>query len=350
MNIWLAISLVLAVVTVYLFVIEIFSVAFKLTGLVTSKIRLQVACLFTGTGYTTTESELIAKDEKRRKIAIACMYTGHIFSVAFMGTIINVLISLTLLKSRVDVPLHFTEWYFIVLYITSALFLLVLFIKIPPVNRRFQRFLESIALKTSSKNKKTNIITVLDLQGKRAIVELILNIIPEYANEVSLSEMSLTRNYSINVLSIKRDNRFIEVTKDTMFRKGDVLVIYGLINDIKEAFINSITKDNKKSELDRTNEISLLNNYGPNAIVEVYVDETPKELENVEIEDAKLKDRYGITVVMIKRKNEYVAVTKDTIVKDGDTVTLHGPYQNIKMLFKNDELVENSQEKPVKLK
>ena len=350
MNIWLAISLVLAVITVYLFVIEIFSVAFKLTGLVTSKIRLQVACLFTGTGYTTTESELIAKDEKRRKIAIACMYTGHIFSVAFMGTIINVLISLTLLKSHVDAPLHFTEWYFIVLYITSALFLLVLFIKIPPVNRRFQRFLESIALKTSSKNKKTNIITVLDLQGKHAIVELILNIIPDYANEVSLSEMSLTKTYSINVLSIKRDNRFIEVSKDTMFRKGDVLVIYGLINDIKEAFINSITKDNKKSELDRTNEISLLNNYGPNAIVEVYVDETPKELENVEIEDAKLKDRYGITVVMIKRKNEYVAVTKDTIIKDGDTVTLHGPYQNIKMLFKNDELAENSQEKPVKLK
>ena len=350
MNLWLAISLVLAVITVYLFVIEIYSVAFKLTGLVTSKIRLQVACLFTGTGYTTAESELIAKDEKRRKIAIACMYTGHIFSVAFMGTIINVLISLTLLKSSTGASPHFTEWYFIVLYVTAALFLLVLFIKIPPVNRRFQRFLENIALKTSSKNKKTNIITVLDLQGKHAIVELILNIVPDAINEVSLSEMELTKKYSINVLSIKRDNRFIEVTKDSMFRKGDVLVIYGLINDIKEAFVNSITKDNKRVELDKTNEISLLNNYGPNALVEVFIDELPKELENVEIEDAKLKDRYGITVVMIKRKNEYVTVTKDTIFKDGDTITLHGPYQNIKMLFKNDENNENSQEKPGKLK
>ena len=348
MNLWLAISLVLAVVTVYLFVIEIFSVAFKLTGLVTSKIRLQVACLFTGTGYTTAESELIAKDEKRRKIAIACIYTGHIFSVAFMGTIINVLISLTLLKSHTDSSPHFTEWYFIILYITAALFLLVLFLKIPPVNRRFQRFLENIALKTSSKNKKTNIITVLDLQGKHAIVELILNIVPENIDEVPLSEMELNKKYSINVLSIKRDNRFIEVTKDSMFRKGDVLIIYGLINDIKEAFINSVTKDNKKVELDNSNEISLLNNYGPNALVEVFVDELPKELENIEIEDARLKDRYGITVVMIKRKNEYVSVTKDTIFKNGDTITLHGPYQNIKMLFKNDENSENSQEKPVK--
>ena len=337
MNLWLAISLVLAVVTIYLFMIEIFSVAFKLTGLVTSKIKFQVACLFTGVGYTTSESELIAKDEKRRKIATACMYTGHIFSVAFMGVVINVLISLAMYTRTVGTEPHFGEWYFIVLYVTSALFLLMLFLKIPPVNRRFQKFLENIALKTSSKNKKTNIVTVLDMQGKRAIVELILNIIPEYAQEVSLSEMGLTKKYAINILSIKRDNHFIEVTKDTMFRKGDILVIYGLINDIKEAFVNSISKTNKKVDLDKSNEISLLNNYGPNALVEVYVEDLPKELDNVEIEDSKLKDKYGITVVIIKRKNEYITVTKDTIILQGDTLTLHGPYQNIKLLFKNDE-------------
>ena len=342
MNLWLAISLVLVVVTAYLFMIEIFSVAFKLTGLVTSKIKFQVACLFTGVGYTTTESELIAKDEKRRKIATVCMYTGHIFSVAFMGTVINVLISLTLYTKDVGVEPHFGEWYFIILYVTSALFLVMLFLKIPPVNRRFQRFLESIALKTSIKNKKTNIITVLDLQGKRAIVELILNIIPDYANEVSLSKMELTKKYAINILSIKRGTRFIEVTKDTMFRKGDVLVIYGLINDIKDAFVNSVSKINKKVVLDKDNDISLLNNYGPNALVEVYVEDLPKELDDVSIIESKLKDKYDITVVVIKRKNEYITVNRDTVILQGDTLTLHGPYQNIKLLFKNDE--EQNQE------
>lgn len=343
MNLWLAISLVLAVVTIYMFMIEIFSVAFKLTGLVSSKIKFQVANLFTATGYTTAESELVAKDDKRRKIAITCMYTGHIFSIAFMGAIINVLISLTLFKMDTNVQPRFDAWYFIVLYITSALFILMLVLKIPPVNRRFQRFLESIALKTSSKNKKTNIITVLDLQGKRAIVELILNIIPDYANEKSLSEMGLTKQYSINILSIKRDNRFIEVSKDTMFRKGDILVIYGLINDIKEAFINSISKSNKKAVLDKSNDISLLNNYGPNALVEVYVESLPKELENIKIVDSKLKDKYDITVVVIKRKNEYIMVNRDTIIAEGDTLTLHGPYQNIKLLFRNDESEQNQE-------
>ena len=85
MNIWFAVALILAVVSVYLFTIEAFCVAFKLTGLATNKIKFQVASLFTGSGFTTNESEIIVDDERRRKIAIVCMYTGHIFSVVFMG-------------------------------------------------------------------------------------------------------------------------------------------------------------------------------------------------------------------------------------------------------------------------
>ena len=84
MNVWLALSLILGVITLYLLIIEVFSVAFKLTGLATNKIKFQVASLFTSTGFTTSESELITGDDRRRRIATTCMYTGHIFSVAFM--------------------------------------------------------------------------------------------------------------------------------------------------------------------------------------------------------------------------------------------------------------------------
>ena len=336
MNLWLAVALVLAVVTIYLFAIEIFSVAFKLTGMATSKIRFQVASLFTGTGYTTAESELIAKDEKRRKIALACIYTGHIFSVAFMGLIINVVISLFLtIQKKPGMP-TFTEPYFIVLYVTLFFFLLVLFIKIPPINKKFQRLLETIAINASSKKKHNNFMSVLDIQGKHAIAEVVLNIVPDYANEVALSEMEPIKALSINVLSIKRDSRVVEISKDTMFKKGDILIIYGLINDIKEAFINSVAKDKKHEEIDESNEISLLNNYGSNALVEVYIDKLPKQLENQSIEDSRIKDKYDITVVILKRNHEYIMVTKDTVIQKGDTVTLHGPYQNIKVLFKNE--------------
>ena len=207
MNVWLAISLILAIAAVYMVTVEIFSVAFKLTGLATSKIKFQVASLFTGAGFTTQESELITNDDRRRKIATACIYTGHIFSVAIMGLIINVFFSIGVSLSSERVMPKFNEWYFIVFYIALGIFFLVLIIKIPPINKRFQKMLEAIAINSSKRVRNTNIITVLDLYGKHAIVEVVLNRIPDFANEVPLFKMGLTKKYFINVLSIRRGNR-----------------------------------------------------------------------------------------------------------------------------------------------
>ena len=338
MNFWLAISLILAVAAVYLFMIEIFSVAFKLTGLATKKIRFQVASLFTGAGFTTQESELITNDDRRRRIAVICMYTGHIFSVVFMGLIINVIISIGNSINEDKSGRTWTEWYFIVFYISAFIFLLVLFIKIKPINVRFQRLLENIAINTSKRKRNSNIVTVLDYYGKNAIVEIILNKIPAFAEGVSLYEMKLTNKYAINLLSIKRGKRMVDVTKDTMFRKGDIIVAYGLISEIQEAFINSLNeKADKTVVVDRTNELKLLNNYGANALMEIDVDEVPKELDGIKMKDSHLTDRYSINIVIIKRNNEYIFTDKDTVIQNGDTVTLFGPYKNIKHLFNNED-------------
>ena len=336
MNVWLAISLILAVAAIYMFMIEVFSVAFKLTGLATKKIRFQVASLFTASGFTTQESELITNDDRRRRIAVTCMYTGHIFSVVIMGLIINVLISIGASIGAEASQNTYTEWYFIVFYVSSGIFLLVLLIKIPPINKRFQRILEAVAINVSNHSRNKNIITVLDFYGKNAIVEVSLNRIPDFAEDVSLFEMKLTKKYAINILSIKRGKRMVVVTKDTMFRKGDVLVIYGLVTDIKEAFINSVS-DKKTIVVDKTNELTLLNNYGGNALMEIDVDEVPKELENIKMKDSHISDRYSINIVVIKRQDDYLFADKETIIQKGDKITLFGPYKNIKHLFQNDE-------------
>ena len=334
MNIWLAVSLILAVVSLYMFVIEAFSVAFKLTGMATNKIKFQVASLFTTAGFTTAESELITNDERRRKIAMTCIYTGHIFSVVIMGLIINVFVSLGVGKK---VEIDFVSWYFIVFYIAAGIFLLVLFLKIPPVNRRFQKFLEKIAINASKRSRNTNIITVLDYYGKNAIAEIVLNKIPDFANELTLFQMELTKKYSITILSIKRGKRTLEVTKDTMFRKGDILVTYGLINDIQEAFVNSVKENQKVVVIDDSNELTLLNNYGSNALMEVDVSEVPQELDGIKMKDSALTTRYGINIITIKRNDEYFSADKETIIQKGDCITLFGPYKNIKHLFKNTD-------------
>ena len=338
MNVWLAIALTLAVAAIYMFMIEVFSVAFKLTGLATNKIKFQVASLFTASGFTTQESELITNDDRRRKIAVVCMYTGHIFSVVIMGLVINVVIQIIDTIGATLQPRTYTEWYFIVFYISAAVFLLVLIIKIPPINKKKKKILENIAINVSKNKRESNIITVLDYYGKSAVVEVVLNKLPDFANETSLFEMALTKKYAMILLSIRRGNRRVPVSKDTMLVKGDIIVAYGHTNDIREAFVNSVA--NKQSDtivLDKTNELQLLNNYGANALMEVQVTEVPKELKNIKIKDSHLTDHYSINIVVIKRKDEYLFADKDTIIKKGDTITVFGPYRNIKLLFQQEE-------------
>ena len=340
MNVWLAISLTLAVAAIYMFMIEVFSVAFKLTGLATNKIKFQVASLFTSSGFTTQESELITNDDRRRKIAVTCMYTGHIFSVVIMGLVINVVIQIINTVGAEQQARTFTEWFFIVFYISAFVFLLVVFIKIPPINKRFQKLLENIAINISKNKRESNIITVLDYYGKSAVVEVILNKLPDFAKEVSLHDMELTKKYALILLSLRRGNRRVSISKDTMLVKGDVIVAYGHINDIREAFVNSVMgnkKTNNTVVVDNSNEIQLINNYGANTLMEVTVNEVPKELDGVPMKNSHLTDRYSIQIIIIKRNNEYLFVDKDMVVEKGDIVTLFGPYLNIKHLFNNED-------------
>ena len=338
MNIIFAIALVLSVSAVYMLVIEAFSVAFKLTGMATKKIKFQVASLFTGTGFTTNESELIVNDDRRRRIAVTCMYTSHIFSVLIMGLLINLVMSVaTSIANKPTITAEtFTSWYAYVFYISFVLFLAVIVVKIPPVNRRFLNFLEKVALKMSRNNRKTNIVTVIDMYGKNAVAEVLLNNVPEFAKDTPLFELQLTKKYVLNILSIKRGKRTLEVNKDTMFAEGDVVVVFGLVNDIKEVFVNNAGKDSKVVIEDKTNSLSLLNNYGTNALMEIDVEEVPQEIDGLSMKDSHLPDRYNITVGVIKRSDEYIIPDKDTVIKKGDIIMVFGPYKTIKHLFQND--------------
>ena len=330
MNLWYAFSLILGVLSLYLFSIETFSVAFMLTGLAPDKVKFQVASIFTGSGFTTSESELVTNDRKRRRIATACMYTGHIFSVIIMGLVFNVVLSIAQLKTEAGLPL-------IIFWITLGFFLFAVFLKIPPINRKLQRLLERITIKLSIRNRKTNIITVLDLYGKSAMVEVILNRIPEFAQEKSLFEMGLTKKYTINILSILRGSRYIEVSKDTMFKEGDRIVVFGFTKDIKEVFVNNGPKNSNTLIVSDGNRLSLINNYGTNVLMEVDVSEVPIELKGVKLKDSHLVDKYSVSIVVIKRNDEYIFADKDIIIAENDQLTLFGPYKSIKHLFMNND-------------
>jgi hypothetical protein len=65
------------------------AVAFELTGLEWSMATFQAVSCFTGTGFTTRESELITSNPQRRKIAGVLIIIGHAGFVTLVATFAN---------------------------------------------------------------------------------------------------------------------------------------------------------------------------------------------------------------------------------------------------------------------
>ena len=70
-------------------VVRIGAVAFQLTGLEWSLAKFQALSCFTGTGFTTRESELITSSPQRRRIATYLIILGHAGLVALVATFAN---------------------------------------------------------------------------------------------------------------------------------------------------------------------------------------------------------------------------------------------------------------------
>ncbi|MBN1405386.1 MAG: TrkA C-terminal domain-containing protein [Candidatus Omnitrophica bacterium] len=81
--------LFLIVIIVSFIVIKIGAVAFEITGLNSKQARFQALSVFTGTGFTTRESELIAVHDQRRKIASVLMVLGNLGVVTMIAALVN---------------------------------------------------------------------------------------------------------------------------------------------------------------------------------------------------------------------------------------------------------------------
>ncbi len=77
------------VLTVSFIVVRIGAIAFQLTGLEWSLAKFQALSCFTGTGFTTRESELITRNIQRRRIASVLMVLGNAGLVSLIATFAN---------------------------------------------------------------------------------------------------------------------------------------------------------------------------------------------------------------------------------------------------------------------
>ena len=83
--------------------VRIGAIAFQLTGLEWSLAKFQALSCFTGTGFTTKESELIVSNLQRRKIASVLMVLGNAGFVTMIATVVNSLRP-SVGKARISLP------------------------------------------------------------------------------------------------------------------------------------------------------------------------------------------------------------------------------------------------------
>jgi len=129
------------ILTILVFIVEVLSIALKLTGLDMDKARFQVISIITGTGFTTKESELISQHSTRRKIAQALMLISYVGYAILLGLVVNILLS----SSRLI--------YITIIFIVLSLVLLIIIRNKWLVNS-FERLIEKKLGKTMEKMKR----------------------------------------------------------------------------------------------------------------------------------------------------------------------------------------------------
>jgi hypothetical protein len=89
-------------------IVRIGAIAFQITGLEWSLAKFQALSCFSGTGFTTRESELIVSDKRRRQIASILMILGNAGLVTLIATAAGALNPQQTLSENF-LPFHISE-------------------------------------------------------------------------------------------------------------------------------------------------------------------------------------------------------------------------------------------------
>ncbi len=212
---------------VYMIIVEIFVVMFRITGLSDEKARFQVISMLTNSGYTTKEAELITNNSKRRKLARFVMMFGYGFTVTIVSTVVNIFFQFRKVyvgSAVASIPI-----------ITIVILLSLWFKK----NRWTNSFIEKIINKVASKityDKSSNPIIIIDDYGSLMMAKIPLYYMPPELNGVKLIDSNIKSEYGINVVLKKTPKLEIIPEGDTTFKVGDTIVVMGKESNIRKVF------------------------------------------------------------------------------------------------------------------
>lgn len=229
----------LAIILVYFIFIEIFTIIFRITGLTQDKARFQVISLFTNSGFTTQEAELIVSSRVRRKIANITMLSGFVLNVTVISIVVNVFLSLGAAETN--------DIFLFLIYIGGFFVLMLIIKKLKILEFLFRGFVERVTNRFIY-GSGNNIIEVLDHVGKNSIAQIKIVNLPEVLIDTTLEKSDIRKTYAINVLAIIRGQETnANVTKDDIIQKDDKIIVFGKILNIKKLFLKQPDKEKEKS-------------------------------------------------------------------------------------------------------
>jgi len=216
----IAALLLVATILISIIVVRIGAIAFEMTGLDRDKATFQALSCFSGTGFTTRESELITGHYYRRRIATVLMVFGN----AGLATVITTLVVSAgggVLPSLRNVGLIFL-----------GVGVVVLMLRHPWISGRIRRAAESW-LRRKTDLDAVDVVEILHQPEGYGIASLRVDAGSTLAHKGIAASGLRVRD--VLVLSIERSGVVIPLpTADRVILPGDSLICYGQIRTIRQ--------------------------------------------------------------------------------------------------------------------
>ncbi len=210
----------IVVVLVSMIVVRIASVALTLTGLSNELARFQARSAFSGTGFSTTESEKVVRHPVRRRIIMLLMLLGNAGIVTAMSSLI-----LSFIGTQQATGITGSIW-FRITCLLSSLSVLWMFAHSQWIDRKLSRFIRW-ALKRWTSLEVRDYAGLLHLTGDYVVLELNVEADDWLANQ-ALTDLKLA-DEGVLVLGIEKANgNYLGAPRGkTILDEDDTLLLYG---------------------------------------------------------------------------------------------------------------------------
>ncbi len=227
-NIVVSISLFFVVTVMYIVIIDVFTILFRITGMTEEKAHFQVISLLTNSGFTTKESEVVVEVLARRKLARTIMLFGYVFSITIVSMFINMVLAL---------PVSEFELFWPTLIVVPSLFVLFLWVKRrPALKKYFGSKVESWGRKIIY-GDKDNAIILVDILPRGEIAKVHLSKLPYGMAGRSVGDFGLQEKYGIHLIFVDRGGELMhDTSRDTVLMEGDIVAVFGKMKDIESLF------------------------------------------------------------------------------------------------------------------